>query len=186
MALLLTYNQQQAIKAISTNNSGKYDQIATEIEEKELKNLLGVALLQDLQDNPDTEANTELLNGGEYSNYRGQTIKFKGLRYIIAYLNYSKYIGQSFVNDTFSGFVVKNRQESELINEGTIKRLQNDNRQIALGEWELLREFLDLNTDTYTLWVAAYTKKPFTPRIHGIRTTKRKGEDEDIHYPVPR
>lgn len=171
MALLLSYNQQQAIKKISTNNAIKYDQLAIEVEEKELRAILGVALLQDLQTNPTTIPNAKLLNGGEFENCQNQTIKFKGIRYILAYLNYSKYIGESFVNDTFTGMVVKNRPESELVSEGTMKRLMNENREIAMQEWEITKEFLNLNSTEYPLWNCNNRSKPFTPRMYSIRKT---------------
>lgn len=171
MGLLLTYSQQQAIKKISENNQAKYDQLASEVEETELRSLLGVALLQDLQTNPAASANVTLLNGGEYENCLGQTITFKGLRYVLAYLNYSRYIGQSFINDTYTGFTRKNHPDAESISEGTIKRLQGENRTIAMSEWELIHEFLRLNSNDYPLWLYYKSKKPFTPRISGVRKT---------------
>jgi len=189
MALLLTFSQQQAIKKMSPNNQGKYDQLAAEVEENELRSLLDVALLQDVQANPATPKNLKLLDGGSYKNYLGQTIKFKGLRYVIAYLNYSRYIGESFVNDTFTGMVKKNRPESELLSEGTMKRLKQENRQIAMAEWTLITEFLTLNSADYTLWIYANVKKLFTPRIYGVRKTAKgndRTDEEDAHFPVPR
>jgi hypothetical protein len=171
MGLLLTYSQQQAIKKISENNEAKYNQLASEVEETELRSLLGVALLQNLQTNPTESANVILLDGGSYENYLGQTITFKGLRYVLAYLNYSKYIGQSFVNDTYTGFTRKNHPDADAISEGTIKRLQGENRAIAMSEWELIHEFLRLNSDDYSLWIYFKSKKPFTPRISGVRKT---------------
>ena len=65
MALLL-YNQQQAIKKISSNNAARYEQIAQEIEDSELAKLLGFPLLYDLQTNPATSANKALLEGAEF------------------------------------------------------------------------------------------------------------------------
>lgn len=190
MTTLLSYSQQQAIKKISANNALRYNQIATEVEEKELRKLLGVALLQDLQQHPDTDANKKLLDGGSYTNYLGQTINFKGLRYILAYLNYAKYVGESFVNDTFTGFVQKNRAESELISEGTMKRIINENRDIAMQEWQLVKEFLNLNSVDYPLWLSCSSKKPFTPILYGVRKTiksnDRTYENEKFHFPVKR
>lgn len=171
MALLLSWAQQLAIKPISANNQSKYAQIAAEVEVKELRDLLGVGLLQDVQTNPTSAENVILLDGGSYENCNGQTITFKGLRFVIAYLNYAKYAGSGFITDTFTGIVQKNRPESQLISEGTMKRLINENREIALQEWELIKEFLDLNYETYTLWSSLYSKKPFTPRIYGIKKT---------------
>jgi hypothetical protein len=185
MALLLTYSQQQGIKKISPNNQIKYDQFAAEVEEKELRSMLGVALLQDLQNNPASVNNVKLLDGTDYVNCINQTIHFKGIRYILAYLNYAKYIGESFVNDTFTGFVAKNRPESELISEGTIRRLVNENREIALTEWEIGREYLTLNSEDYPLWLYSKVKKPFTPRLWGVHKTRDENE-EPFHFPVPR
>ncbi|MCK9281355.1 MAG: hypothetical protein M0P71_12090 [Melioribacteraceae bacterium] len=190
MALLLSLVQQQLIKKISANNTGRYDQIAAEVEENELRSMLGIALLQDLQDNPTSTENVKLLDGSSYENYLGQTIKFKGLRYVLAYLNYAKYIGESFVTDTFTGFVAKNRPESELVSEGTMKRLINENRELAMREFDVIKEFLCLNSADYPLWLYAKTQKPHTPRFWGVRKTEkgndRSIENEEQHYPVPR
>lgn len=190
MANLLSWSDQQTIKKMSANNEAKYAQIATEVEEEELRSLLGVAMLQDLQDNPTETNNARLLNGDSFENYLGQTVKFKGIKFILAYLNFAKYIGSSFVSDTFTGMVVKTRAESELVSEGTIKRLQLENRRIAMAEWDLTKEFLDLNSDDYPNWyLAVDRKKPHTPRIYGVRKTAKgndRTQDEDFHFPVPR
>ena len=171
MSLLLSYSQQQAIKKISANNQSKYDQMAAEVEENELRKLLGVLLLQDLQENPTATANAELLDGGTFT-YCDDDYDFKGLRYVLAYLNYSRYIGESFVNDTFTGFVQKTRPDSELLSEGAIKRLQNENREIAMAEWELCKMYLNVNYEDFPLWNSSKTKKPFTPRLFGVRKTE--------------
>ena len=171
MALLLTHDQQQAIKKMSPNNSRDYDQLATEVEELELRDLLGDALLQDLQANPTSENNVKLLDGSTFEDCHGNTIKFKGLRYVLAYFNYAKYIGSSFVKDTNTGFVQKNRQESEVISEGTVNRLQIENRKIGMKEFELVKDYLNANCDTYTLWISTESKQAFAPKFHFIRKT---------------
>lgn len=171
MALLLSHLQQQAIKKMSPNNSRDYDQLATEVEELELRDLLGDALLQDLQNNPDSAQNEKLLNGSEFTDCFNHTIKFKGLRYVLAYFNYAKYIGSSFVKDTNTGFVQKNREESQVINEGTVNRLQIENRKIGMREFELVKEFLNKNCDTFTLWVSTESKQAFSPKFHFMRKT---------------
>lgn len=173
MALILSYSQQQAIKKISENNSARYDQLAKEVEECELRKLIGVAMLQDLQDNPTTASNLLLLNGTSFD-YNNTTIKHKGLRYVIAYLNFSRYLGESYVSDTFTGFVKKKREEADNLSEGEIKRLQNNNRDIALTEFELIKNYLDLSQSLFPKWVACSQQiKPYTPRIYGIRKTYR-------------
>jgi len=171
MAPLLTYSQQQAIKKISANNQSKYDPLALEVEENELLSLLGVELLQDIQANPTATDNALLLNGDTYEISTGHSVTFKGLRYMLAYFNYAKYVGESFVADTFSGMVKKTREDAELLSEGAIKRLQADARQLAMNDWERIRAYLDLNYVTFPLWRASTTRKPFIPRIYGVRKT---------------
>lgn len=171
---LLTYLQQQAIKKISENNEVKYLPLATEVEEKELQDLLGAALLQDLQDNPSSAANVKLLDGSTFEDCNGNTIKHKGIRWILAYMNYSEYLGTSNVADTFSGFTEKIRQDSQLLSEGKIKRLQLSNRELALTQWSLTEQFLNENSSDYPLWICAQSKKPYTPRITGVRKTLSK------------
>jgi len=168
---LLTYEQQIAIKKISANNQTIYDQLATEVEEKELQDLLGAALLQDLQTNPTTVPNVKLLDGSTFTDCNGNTIKQKGIRWMLAYMNYSEYLGTSFAADTFSGFTQKVRQDSTQISEGSIKRLQLSNRELALTQWYLIRDFLNENSSDYPLWIISESKKPYTPKITGIRKT---------------
>lgn len=168
---LLTFSQQQTIKEISANKESTYDRLATEVEEKELQDLLGVALLQDVQDNSGTTENVKLLNGSTFTDCNGNTIKHKGIRWILAYMNYSEYLGTSFVNDTFSGFTQKIRADSEQLSEGSIKRLQLSNRELALTQWQLTRSFLDENSSDYPLWIKAESRKPYTPKITGVRKT---------------
>lgn len=169
--MILTYSQQQAIKKISANNAQKYNQIAGEIEEHDLKQLLGVALLQDIQTNPTSTYNAKLLAGDSFVNVHSQTITHKGLKYVIAYLNYAKYVGESFVNDTFTGFVTKTRPDSELLSEGNLKRLITQNREIALTEFDLIRQYLDCNCVNFPLWVKSATSKPYIPKFTSIIKT---------------
>jgi hypothetical protein len=170
---LLTFSQQQAIKKISENNQGDYDQLATEVEEKELIDLLGVALLQDLQDNPANANNIKLLDGSTFEDCNGNTIKQKGVRWMLAYMNFSEYLGTSFAKDTFSGYVKKVRQDSEQLSEGAIKRLQQSNREIALTQWSLIKSFLNENSSDYPLWIVSESSQPYTPKIRGVRKTSK-------------
>lgn len=171
--LLLTYSQQQQIKPISKNNVDKYNKIAEEIESFELKKLLGIKFLQAIQENPTNYTN--LLDEYTFEDADGNNIIHKGLKYVIAYLNFAKYVGESDIEDTFSGFVTKNRNESESLSEGRIKRLQEQNRQIALTEWDTIKYYLDLNYENYPLWNSSYTKKVFRPKIYGLKKTSYGG-----------
>ena len=170
MALLL-YNQQQAIKKISSNNAARYEQIAQEVEDSELAKLLGFPLLYDLQTNATTIANKALLEGAEFKNCQGQKIKHKGLYFVIAYLNYAKYCKEVGFEDTFTGLVKKNRQESESITDGELRRIVEGAQSIAMTQFEIVKEYLNANKSIYPLWCASASVKPNKLVVHGIKKT---------------
>lgn len=183
MAPLLSLAQQQAIKTISPNwanavkatgGTTNYDQLALEVEENDLQKLLGAALLQDIQDNPTEPRNVTLLDGGTFEDCNGNTIKFKGLRYVLAYMNYSQQILESDVADTFTGFVKKNRNEADHLSFGEKKQLMINAREKAMTQWELVKQFLTDNTSTYTLWYCGQSRKPYRPKLTGIRKTVKR------------
>jgi hypothetical protein len=170
--MILTLVQQQAIKPIDQNNWPKYPQIAKEIEESKLKELLGVALLQDLQVNPTSDNNKLLLNSTSFVDYNGNTIKHQGLNYVIAYLNYSHYLGSSNFQDTFTGFVKNKRPDAESLTNGEITRMQGDIRSIALSEFEIIKQYLNQNSDKYPLWACTGNKKIYCPKFYSVRKTQ--------------
>ena len=167
---LINFDYQQRTKKISDNNQSRHPQLVDEVENSDLRKLLGDAFLYDIQINSSNY--TDLLTGVEFY-CCGSKLKHRGLKFVLAYLVYAKYIGESFVQDTFSGFVQKNRQESETISDGTTKRLMQENRDIALSEFKIIEKYLNENSSTYTLWEGATTKKMFTPKFHTIRKTVR-------------
>ena len=93
------------------------------------------------------------------------------MRYVLAYLNYAKYISESSVKDTFSGFAVKQMEDSNPANEGTILRLKKENQKIAMTEWELIKEYL--TEKKYYLWYISKSKKPHMPKMTFLRNTAK-------------
>ena len=175
MANLLSFAEQQIIKKISANKADVFDQINNEIENTEIRDLIGKDLLYALQvDNElysPSEWTTNLLDGCVFLGIMNNNVKHRGLKFVIAYFNYSKYIGQSFATDTFSGFVQKTRTDAQNLSEGQMKRLVEDNRKIALSEWDVTREFLIQNSNHYPTWYYGLEKQPFVPKIDSIKKT---------------
>ena len=178
--MLISLLEQQAIKPISPNWANhvkvsggvtNFVQLATEVEVKEFRILLGIDFYSDLITNQVETRYVNLIEGTSFVNCRNNTVSFNGLKYILAFMNYSKYVGESFVSDTFTGMVRKNRDESESLSTGDIKRLQLDAREIALQDFELIKEFLDKNNTIYPLWNYHYSKKAYIPKFTGIKKT---------------
>ena len=177
---LLTLTQQNNVKSISPNWANKvkitggetnFVTLQREVENKELKQLLGPAFLLDIQLNPTGVGNVLLLDGETFEDPEGNDIKFEGIRFQLAYMNYSKYVRISPNADTYTGMVRQNRSETTFLSEGATKGEQQDARELALQDFEVMKIYLNDNTDLYPLWKCARSKKIYTPRLTTIRKT---------------
>lgn len=168
--MLFTYDNQQGIKPVSPNNQADFDQISQETEELYLPDYLGRSFAYDVQKNPSNY--TDLLEGVEFEDCDGETIMFKGLNYIFAYFIYAEYLAQTKYKDTNTGFVLKNRDEATQTTQGQEAKLQNKNRKFAESEIEVMRQYLNENTDTYTLWNCTTKGRSYTPKLMNIKKTK--------------
>ena len=177
---IIDYDFQQTIKPISPNNKARYSQFEFESEENELRDILGIELLQDLQANPDTPNNVVLLDGGTFINCFGNSVNFKGVKFILAYIVYNRYLLESYVNDTYTGFVQKTRTDATQLNTGHNSALQHSNNQIISKEVELLKEFLTLNSSLYPLWNCRNINvKINSPKFTTLNKTHK---NTDNHY----
>ncbi len=164
---LITFAQQQSIKAISVNKENEYANLAIEVERRDLKLLLGTKLYLDLVANQTESHYVELLEGGTFTVNDFEYTQL-GIRYILAYFIFAEYITDNRFQDTFAGFVKKNIPESNQANYGELKDKKNNTRLVAFRAWEEVKLFLDNNTSTYEYWNYRTKKKFFTPIITKI------------------
>ena len=155
--LLWTYSDQQTIKPISPNfPQPEFSQIAEEVQVEDLQKILGFEFYQDIVQNPTTTANAALLNGGTYT-YNSTQYFYEGLKHVLAYFFYARYIRQSFKKDTYGGFVGKEFEESRKLNNGDESNLYNINRRLAFKYWEECLCFIKANPSDYPYF---YTDPP--------------------------
>lgn len=174
--MILTFNEQQTIKPVSINNQTRFEQIAKETEELELDKLLGTAFYQDIATNyiglsGSEQLYIDLVDGCTFTDVSGNTLTHKGLKYVLAYLNYAAYIQESSINDTFTGIVQKTRPDSEQVSQGTIKNIVARNREIAFNYFEKTRIYLFENNTLYPLWYSSNEKRVKTFGFVGVRRT---------------
>jgi len=171
---LLSIQQQQAIKAISKNNLAMFDDLAREVEDRDMINFLGIALLQDLQENQETEPNKKLLDGASFTDCNGNTIKHKGVRFVEAYLVWADYVKSVALKDTQTGFVKKKTDQSDPITEGDTRRLVDSAVAIANAQWVIVKDFLNANKADYPLWNCANSiNQTRRSKIYGVKKTTR-------------
>lgn len=149
MANLWTHTEQQDIKPISPNfPQEQFNQIAEEVQVEDLQKLLGFNFYQDLIQNPDSDENAALLDGGTYET-GGITYFYKGLKYVLAYFLYARYIRVSKIKDTYGGFVEKKFEESQGLNNGDESNHYVSFRKIAFKYWEECVCFIKVNSTDY-------------------------------------
>jgi len=160
MTPLLTISEQQAIKAISANNTGKFDDLLAETVIKDIKPLLGFDFYQDLIQNPTSTENALLLSGGTYM-YNGVTYSFEGLKTVIAYFLFANYVMSNLV-DTFTGFVTKNNEDSQAASSGDKKNLRDMNREIAMQHWDDCKAFIASSTVSFPYYLTTRSNRIIT------------------------
>ena len=134
-----TWSEQQEIRPIDENNAHLFEQIQSEVQNHDLKKLIGFEFFNELFKNiGDYDL---LLSGCEYT-YLDGTYNFNGLKYVCAYLFYARYIRESRVNDTFTGFVTHTAEGMQPLSSNEIMNLENRYKEIAATEWDACLHYL--------------------------------------------
>lgn len=183
MALLITSSECKTIKPFSDNNDSRYSQIMEEVQINELQDLLGFELYQDLINNPTSAQNVILLDGVDWE-YNDQTIKMHGLKYVLAHYFYAVYTREIRKQDTFSGLVQHNFDESNQVSENDRRLTESRARETAAKFWNEVKLYLDNNSDTYTYWYCRGKRKVFNPKVR--RLTKLHTNNIDVDYVNPK
>lgn len=130
---LLTIAEQQEIKPIAEHNKKEFAQLAQEVEISDLQDLISREFYQEIIRNP--QKYKELLNGGSYT-YCGNTYTFRGLKAVMAYLIYARYIRQSYIKDTYSGMVQHTQNDFQRVSAGELQNQELRYKAVAGGLWD--------------------------------------------------
>ena len=139
-----------------------YAELSSNIEQKaidpyilqaqisDLKPVLGDIFYQDLVVNFANANYQELLNGKLYTvpnaNYQA---KFEGIKPMLCYWSYARYVKRASFKPTMSGMVAKTTQFSEPLSESTLLRLANESMSMAGVYQQGLEMFLYYNRASY-------------------------------------
>lgn len=137
--MILTYEKQQLIKPVATNDIERFEQVMEETEMFELSKLIGQDVYDEINENQ--VKYSDLINGCVFS-VNGKSVTHKGLNYVIAYLNFANYVEESQVFDTYTGLVRKKREDSESVGNGTVKNLRDKNKEIAMYHYSFVKEYM--------------------------------------------
>lgn len=135
MALLWDFDDQQAIKPISANNEGKFAQLAAEVQLIKLKELMGADFYQDVLANSTDTWNAKLLDGATYD-INDVSYTFAGLKYVLAFLFYERYIMEIDAQDTYVGFMRNENPNAVHVGFAQKKNMAQEMRRVANDHWK--------------------------------------------------
>jgi hypothetical protein len=136
---LLTLTEQQEIRPIDKNNTGKFAQLLQEVEANDVEKYLGFEMTQDLKRRP--EYYKTFLNGGEYQ-LDGVAYSFQGFKAVIAYLLYARYVRSSYIQDTFSGMMQHTMADAQRLSAGELANQENRYQEIAGTLWQGCQHYM--------------------------------------------
>lgn len=89
-----------------------------------------------------------LLDGGDYT-YKNKTYSNYGLKAVIVFYAYSRYVMFGSTVGTQYGFMEKLNNESQHIDINMKKSVSKSNEKIAFNYWQNVKLYLDRNKDLY-------------------------------------
>lgn len=140
MQLLITRNDIAKYRQLSkTPNNDKLNEMILDAQLLDLEPLIGESLYNKLIAAP--EAHEELMNGGVYE-HDGISYTNYGLKMVLSYFAYARYMMFSSVTDTPFSVVEKLNSDSRPVEASTKKTIYSLNRDAAMQLWENVRNYL--------------------------------------------
>ena len=181
MANLITFADFEGIKTINLNQNQErqLDPSISEAQKFDAKKLLGAAFFQNIIDNPTDPDNLVLLNGTTYDNNQGDPVSFEGLKVMIVYFAFARYVGGKNITDTVFGFVNKQGEKSDQVDNAGISRECKASIAAAFAVWNEIKDFLNaqINASKYDLW-----KSPVKGTMSSSARITRVGRDRHRHH----
>ena len=134
----------------------------------DVQKLLGADFFNDLIRNYTSTAYQALLNAGTYT-FSGTTYTMVGLKTVIVFYSYARYVRFGSNKDTPFGLVIKTSESTEQASASDKKAIYTENKSLAFNYWENVRNFLDRNFADYPLYENSCLPQHTTLKIRTIR-----------------
>lgn len=122
-----------------TSNDDKLNEMILDAQLLDLQPLLGERLFNEIMDKPD--GHTELLNGSIYE-HNGISYSNYGLKMVLSYFAYARYLMFGSVTDTPFSVVEKLNSDSRPVEASAKKTMYQLNRDAALQIWNNVNNYL--------------------------------------------
>ncbi len=165
MQRLITRSDIARYRQISkTPNDDKLNEMILDAQLLDLQPLIGEQLYNLLLTEPEVHA--DLLDGGIYQ-HDGITYTNYGLKMVLVYFTYARYMMFSSVTDTPYSVVEKLNNDSRPVEASSKKTVYNLNKAAAMQVWDNVKNYL-----IRTAYDDFATRKASAPASAGLRLTK--------------
>jgi len=122
--------------------------MATEVQYVKLKELMGADFYQDVINNAETTANAKLIDGGTYTK-DGVTYEFAGLKYVLSFLFYERYIMEIDAQDTYAGIMQNENTNARHSAYAQKKNMGQVMKILAERHWRDCRDYVCENSSDF-------------------------------------
>lgn len=158
--LVITLQDIQALRPTAELDGVRWEPFCLESQDLDLRPILGDSLYYDFMTkfystgDPRYTIYQNLLNGLSYT-YNGQTIYYDGLKPLVVYNTLARFVQNNPVNITRFGVVTKIVNQSQTVDPQVLRQVVNELKSNAKSYENQVRQYLDNNVTTYTMYKGA-------------------------------
>lgn len=155
MAAILLINKNDFADFKTISRGVEIERIETfiiEAQDFDLKEVMCRNFFFDVLKNYQAPAYQKLIHGETYTDSDQNEIEFKGLKSVLVYFAYARYILRGGVVDTGFGFVQKKTEFSDPISDKEKRDLRDKSRQDAMAYWKECEIYLNEKIETFPVW----------------------------------
>ena len=147
----LLVNKQECSKYLSVSlfrKEEEFNRFIREAQMFDLKGLVCESFFQDLTSETPVRDYTLLLEGGSYT-FEGKKYEFAGLKAVLAYFAYARYVFVGHQVDTPMGIKVKENQDGEAVSQIERRDVRTMYKQQADSLWQDCERYLERNATLF-------------------------------------
>jgi len=171
------FNDNHRTISQSLYNNGNLNQHISDAQFVDVQKLMGIDFFNDMLRNSTDTKYSKLLDKSDY-NYKGKTYTNVGLKSVIVFYAYSRYLMFGSNVQTPFGLVQKQGNNSQEISFAEKKMMSKMNEQTAYNYWENVRLFIERNKEDYPLWKDNCIVQHQSFRISKISRDERKNRED--------
>lgn len=151
--LLINKNDFKEYKQISKGKDVELiEQYIQEAQDLDLKEIVCREFYYDILKNFQQPEYQKLIHGETYTDSEGNEIEYKGIKAVLVYFAYARYILRGHITDTPFGMVQKTNEFSQPVSSAEKREVRDRSRIDAMNYWQECKIYLDQHVQLFPKW----------------------------------